>query len=110
MVKQIWVFVREIVTKMLIALQASTVSGGSNSNQCLGVKARGHVAKSTAFLEVTISPTKQVTSAPTMKEVTLSPIKQLTSAPIIHQPLVTVSNQRKNACEGDCDNDKECKV
>ena len=51
MVKQIWVFVREIVTKMLIALQASTVSGGSNSTPCLGVEARGHVAKTTAFLK-----------------------------------------------------------
>ena len=50
MVKQIWVFVREIVMKILIALQASTVSGGTDLNQCLGVKVREHVAKTTAFL------------------------------------------------------------
>ena len=50
MVKQIWVFVREIVMKILIALQASTVSGGTDLNQCRGVKAREHVTKTTAFL------------------------------------------------------------
>jgi len=50
MVKQIWVFVREIVTEMLIVLQASTVLSGASLNPCLGVKAVGLVEKTTAFL------------------------------------------------------------
>ena len=79
-------------------------------NSVPGCEGKGTRGKNYCIPEVTISPTKQVTSVPTVKEVTSSPIKQLTSAPTIHQPLVTVSNQRKNACEGDCDNDKEGKV
>jgi len=49
MVKQIWVFVREIVTEMLIVLQASTVSSGASSTPCLDAKVRGQVEKTTAF-------------------------------------------------------------
>ena len=48
--KQIWVFVREIVIKMLIVRQASTVSSGANLTLCLGVKVMGQVEKTTAFL------------------------------------------------------------
>ena len=48
-VKQIWVFVREIVIEILIVLQDCPVSSGENSTWCLGAKARGHEAKTIAF-------------------------------------------------------------
>ena len=51
MVEQIWVFVREIVTKMLIMLQASIVSSSATSNLCLGVKEMGYVEKIAVFLK-----------------------------------------------------------
>ena len=60
MVERIWVFVKEIVIKMMIAPQASPVSSGADSTPCLDAKVRGHVAKTTAFRnKVTLSPTKQ---------------------------------------------------
>ena len=49
--KQTWVFVRDIVIKMMIARQASTVSIGVNLTPCLGAKARGDVEKTTAYLK-----------------------------------------------------------
>jgi len=49
MVKQIWVFAREIVIEILIVLQGCPVSSGENSTWCLGAKARGHEAKTIAF-------------------------------------------------------------
>ena len=49
MVERIWVFVKEIVTKMMIAPQASTVSSGADLTPCLGAKVKGHVEKTTAF-------------------------------------------------------------
>jgi len=47
--EKIWVFAREIVIKTL-ALQGYTVSNGKNSTRYLGAKARGQLAKITAFL------------------------------------------------------------
>jgi len=52
MVERIWVFVKEIVTEMLIAPQASTVSSGASLSPCLGAKVKGHVEKTTAFVEM----------------------------------------------------------
>ena len=48
-VKRNWLFVREIVIKIPIALQASTVSSGADSTWYLGAKARGYVTRTIAF-------------------------------------------------------------
>jgi len=48
--EQIWVFAREIVIITTTALPGYTVSNGKTSTRYLGAKARGQLAKITAFL------------------------------------------------------------
>ena len=95
---------------------------------CEGEGARG---KDYCIPKATLSPTKKVTSAPTMKEVTLSPTQisvqpsrspsknpsnqSPTSTSPTFSPLVKVGDNGGNAfplsrCEGDCDKDTDCQV